>query len=247
MIIYPTIELQKGRCVSLNRGRLDEPMIWHVDPVEKAREFAVAGAEWMQITDFDAIVGDDCNEDLIAEIILTAGIPVQIAGGIRTQEQVSGWIEKGAGRVVIGTLAALDPVLVKRLARLYPDQIVLAVDVWQGKVMTEGWKTSSAFEPAAFLEEFDGVPFAAIIITDIDADVEDTEASLSLVSALVGRTRTPVIANGLVRVADDVSRLKYAGNVAGAIVSRALFRKSLSLEEALAAARSEVESVAEFI
>jgi len=247
MIIYPTIELQKGRCVSLNRGRLDEPMIWHVDPVEKAREFATTGAEWLQITDFDAIVGDDCNEELISEIILSAGIPVQIAGGVRTQEQVDRWIEKGAGRVVIGTLAARDPELLKRMARLYPDQIVLAVDVWQGKVMTEGWKTSSAFEPAAFLEEFDGVPFAAVIITDIDADVEDTEASLSLVSALVARTRTPVIASGLVRVADDVSRLKYAGNVAGAIVSRALFRKTLSLEEALAAAQPEVESVAEFI
>ncbi len=40
MIIYPTIEIQNGRCVSLHRGRLEEPSIWHVDPVEKAKEFA---------------------------------------------------------------------------------------------------------------------------------------------------------------------------------------------------------------
>ena len=39
MIIYPTIELQNGRCVSLPRGNMSEAAIWHVDPVEKARDF----------------------------------------------------------------------------------------------------------------------------------------------------------------------------------------------------------------
>ncbi|MEM6932891.1 MAG: HisA/HisF-related TIM barrel protein, partial [Pseudomonadota bacterium] len=50
MLIYPTIELQNGHCVSLIRGMMDEPSIWHVDPVEKARSFAAAGAEWIHAT-----------------------------------------------------------------------------------------------------------------------------------------------------------------------------------------------------
>ena len=83
MILYPTIELQSGRCVSLNRGRLDEPHIWHVDPVEKAQEFAAAGAEWLQVTDFDAIVGSDENQDLVSEIMRKSGVQVQLAGGVR--------------------------------------------------------------------------------------------------------------------------------------------------------------------
>ncbi len=37
MMIYPTIELQNGRCVSLHRGRIEEPQIWHVDPIAKAK------------------------------------------------------------------------------------------------------------------------------------------------------------------------------------------------------------------
>ncbi len=44
MLIYPTIEIQDGRCVSLDKGRLDEPLIWHVDPVGMAQSFAKAGA-----------------------------------------------------------------------------------------------------------------------------------------------------------------------------------------------------------
>ena len=46
MLIYPTIELQNSKPVSLYRGNLDEPQIWHVNPLEKALEFARAGAEW---------------------------------------------------------------------------------------------------------------------------------------------------------------------------------------------------------
>lgn len=246
MRIYPTMELQNGRCVTLDKGRLDEAMIWHVDPVETARSWAAAGAEWMHLTDFDAIEGRDSNAELVEEIIRSAEIPVQLAGGMRTREQVEHWIDKGAGRIVIGTLAAWDPQLVKELAKLYPDQIVLAVDVWQGHVMTEGWRSQSAFTPDAFIEAFADTPFAAILVTDIDSDMEDVEAQLGLISGLSEKSRTPIIASGVVRTSDDISRLAYISNISGAIVGRALFRKTVDLADALDVAKLAHEPVAEF-
>ena len=246
MMIYPTMELQNGRCVTLQKGRLDEPMIWHVDPVQTARSWSTAGAEWMQLTDFDAIEGRDTNASLVEEIIRSAEMSVQLAGGMRTREHVEHWIGKGAGRVVIGTLAARDPILVKELAKRYPDQIVLAVDVWQGYVMTEGWRSQSAFTAEAFIDAFENTPFASILVTDIDSDMEDVEAQLGLISGLATHSRTPVIASGVVRTADDISRLAYIPNIDGAIVGRALFRKSLSIEEALSVAKSAHEPVAHF-
>ncbi|KIC37333.1 1-(5-phosphoribosyl)-5-[(5-phosphoribosylamino)methylideneamino]imidazole-4-carboxamide isomerase [Leisingera sp. ANG-M7] len=246
MIIYPTMQLQNGRCVTLEKGRLDEPQVWHVDPVETAKGFAAAGAEWMHLTDFNALEGDSSNEELVQQIIRSAGIPVQLGGGMRSREQVEHWIDKGAGRVVIGTLAARDPHLVQELAKHHPDQIVLAVDIWQGQVMTDGWRKSGAFTPEAYLEAFAGAPFAGILITDIDSDVADTEAQMGLISHLASLVKLPVIASGVVRNTDDISRLKYISNIAGAQVGRALFRKTLSVEEALAVARPESEPVAEF-
>ncbi len=246
MRIYPTMELQNGRCVTLDKGRLDEAMIWHVNPAETARSWAAAGAEWMHLTDFDAIEGRDTNSELVEEIIRSAEIPVQLAGGMRTREQVERWIDKGAGRIVIGTLAAWDPNLVKELAKLYPDQIVLAVDVWQGYVMTEGWRSQSAFTPDAFVEAFADTPFAAILVTDIDSDMSDVEAQLGLISGLAEKSRTPIIASGVVRSADDISRLAYIPNISGALVGRALFRKTLELSDALEVATAAHEPVAEF-
>lgn len=246
MLIYPTIEILDGRCVSLEKGRLEDPMIWHVDPVETAREFAAAGAEWMHLTDFDAVQGSDRNSDLVETIIRAVGIPVQLGGGFRSRDAAERWIDKGAGRIVIGTLAAQEPELVREIAKFHPDQIVLAVDVWQGQVMTEGWKTTSALRPEDFVAAFDGVPLAGIIVTDIDSDMEDVEAQLGLISKLAGISRSPVIAGGVVRTVDDIARLKYIPNIAGAIVGRALFRKTVALEDALSVAQPQTEPVAQF-
>ncbi|MDW4548495.1 1-(5-phosphoribosyl)-5-[(5-phosphoribosylamino)methylideneamino] imidazole-4-carboxamide isomerase [Defluviimonas sp. D31] len=247
MILYPTIEIQNGRCVSLARGRIEEPSIWHVDPVAKAQEFAHAGAEWMHVTDFDAMHGSNENHDLILKIIREAGIPVQLGGGFRSRDRIEEWIDHGAGRIVVSTVAAQNPHLVKELASHHPDQIVLAVDVWKGHVMTHGWKTQSAYTPEAFLDAFEGTPFAAIIVTDIDYDLQESDAALGVISAIAARTRIPVIASGIVRTIDDVSRLRLLGEVSGAIVGRALFNKTLDLKQALREARPDTSHVAEFI
>lgn len=247
MIIYPTLELHSGKVVSLTRGRLEEPVIWHVDPVETARSYAAAGAEWLHVTDIDALAGNGGNAELIEQIIRAAGIPVQLGGGFRSREMIESWIDKGAGRIVVGTLAAHDPDLVRELAKLHPDQIVLAVDVFEGSVMTEGWRTKSAFEPAAYIAAFDGAPLAGVIVTDIDADIADADASLAVISGLAAATRHPVIARGTVRGVDDVARLKYVQNIAGTLIGRALLSKDIDLEEALAVAASESEPVADFL
>lgn len=236
MILYPTIELQNGRCVSLFRGRLEEPQIWHVDPVQKAVEFAKAGAEWIHVTDFDAIAGDDRNRALIDEIIIKAGTPVQLGGGFRSLAAITDAVDRGVGRVVLSTIALLQPDLVKQAARSFPDQIVLAVDVYKGQIMSDGWRETSAYTPEEFLGWFDDDPLAAIIVTDIDADLDEAEDALALVTRLADVARAPVISRGIARSLDGISRLKYVPKVSGAIVGRALFDKTVDLQEALAIA-----------
>ena len=247
MILYPAIELQNGRCVSLRRGRIAEPQIWHVDPIAKAQEFAAAGAEWLHVTDFDGIEGDDSNTRLVRDIIVHAGAPVQYGGGFRTLQSISDWIELGAGRIVVSTLAVLQPNLVKQAAKRFPDQIVVALDIFQGRVMSHGWRETSSFTPKDFIRTFDADPLAAIIVTDIDADIGDTDASLAHVTELAGLASAPVIARGLSNSLDDLSRLKYVQQVSGAIISRALFDRTIRLEDALAVVSAKPEPVAAFI
>jgi len=247
MILYPTIELQNGRCVSLFRGRMEEPQIWHVNPVEKAIEYAAAGAQWLHVTDFDAIDGTGENTEIIDEIIRRAGAPVQLGGGFRTLQGIAEGIDRGAGRIVIGTQAVWQPDLVKQAAKAHPDQIVLAVDVYQGRVMSHGWREPSVFDPEDFIGTFETDPLAAIIVTDIDADIDEAEGSLALVTRLASLSRSPVIARGLARSLDGLSQLKYVPGIAGAIMGRALFDRSVDIDEALALCAAPVEPTAEFL
>ena len=243
MIIYPTIQLINGRCVTLRRGRTSEPMIWHVDPIETARGFAAAGASWMHVTDIDAVKGDGDNRELILELVRQAGIPVQVGGGIRSVDQIAEWIDHGVGRLVVGTLAALDFYSVQRAARLYPDQICVAVDVWKGDTMTHGWLHPSAIKPFDFVKSFDTVPLASIIVTDIDANIGNVENTFETLKNLAVVSTSPVIASGVVRTKHDIERLKQLKYVSGTIVGDALFNKTITIEEALEAAQPRIEDL----
>lgn len=246
MQIIPTLELQGGRCVSLRKGRLDEPTLWHVDPVETAMAHVAAGAEVLRITDFDALAGGRGNDALIETILRRAGVPVQIAGGIRSRERAEHWIARGAGQVVIGTLATHAPHVVIELAKYHPDMVVLSLDVWQGRLMTHGWGTASAITPETFLRSFEAVPLAGVVVTDIDSESEDVEAQLGLISGLARQTRHRVIASGVVDTLDDIARLRYVRNIAAALVGRALMKKTFDLRAALDVAGDLREPVADF-
>ena len=247
MIIYPYIALRGGRCVNLLRGRIDEPVTYDADPVETAVEFAHAGAEWLHVVDLDAVAGDGSNAELIREIIRHANAPVMVGGGIRSAEQVREWSDAGAGRMVFGTAAVRAPQMVKELSYAYPDQIVISVDVWQGKVTIDGWREQTVFDPIDFVKQYAGWPLSQIIFTDIDRDLDLPESSLALVTKLASETSTPVIASGLARSLDDISALKYLYNISGAIVGRALFEGVFTLEEALELAAPSPEPIAAFV
>ena len=109
MIIYPDIELRKGRCVNLRRGRMDDPVVYDVDPVEAACNFARQGAEWLHVVDLDAVFNDGDNAEIIQRIIDEAGCSVQVGGAIRSMNRVHDWMNAGAARVVIATAAVKHP------------------------------------------------------------------------------------------------------------------------------------------
>lgn len=233
MLVIPVIELMSGQCVSLKRGNIENPAIWHVDPVQTALNHVATGAGWLHVTDFDAVLGRDAQEELITEIIRRAGIPVQLSGGIRSLERAAQWIDCGAARVVIGSAAVQSPDLVRQLAHQYPDQIVLSLDVSNGGVMIDGWRKRALFTARDFLAAYDDLPLAAVIFTDIDADADHPEASLALTTRISSQCRAPVIASGIVKSLDDISRLKFVYNIGGCLVGRALMNKSIDLGAAL--------------
>ena len=235
MMIYPTMEIQNGRCVSLEKGRLDEPLIWHVDPVETAKGFAAAGAEWMHITDFNAIEGDYRNEELVLKIIRAAGIPVQLGGGIRDMATIERWIGKGLARVILGTVAVENPDLVREAAREFPGKVAVGIDARNGKVATKGWAEETDVMVTDLAKSFEDAGVAAIIYTDILRDGAMKGPNVEATADLANAVSIPVIASGGVSSLDDLRALKSCGApLNGAISGRALYDGAIDLKQALA-------------
>lgn len=247
MILIPTLQLLDGKCVSLSQGNLDEPSVWHGDPVERALGFVEQGAEWLHVTDLDAVARRGRNSEIMHEIVRRVGVPVQVSGGMTNDESVQEWRDAGAARIIFGSGSINYLDWVKAKAKSVPDYFAVSVDVKGGHVMGRGWTEPSMFTPQDLVTALEGTPLACLVVTDIDFDLELPESSIAMTAKIAEETRTPVISSGLVRKLDDISTLRYIPNIAGAMIGRPLFEKTIDLAEALEIARPEPGRTAEFI
>ncbi len=235
MIIYPEIELMDGKCVSLVRGRFDEPKVYDVDPLERVKAFAAAGAQWIHVCDLDGVnQGGRHNADIATAIIDAVEIPVQVAGGIRTMASIEWWVEHGATRVVLGTAAVLDRRLVVEACAQFPGRIAVSIDARGDKVMIEGWRETADISAMNLAKQLQDTGVGAIIYTDIDRNDDLPDSSFATTAEMARQLAVPIISSGTVKALDDLSTLKYLSNISGAIVGRALFDEVFTLDEAIA-------------
>lgn len=245
MIIYPDIELHNGQCVNLKHGSIADPKIFDIDPLDAAKQFEQAGAEWLHLVDLSNVFEEgESNSEIIREIIRRSNIPVQVGGGIRSASIIDGWLEDGAERVVIGTIAVSDPWLVDEACARHPDKIVISIDARSGKAVSHGWKRTSALDALELAKRFERSGVAGIIYTDIDRYDDLPESSMANTTQMATDLECPVISSGTVRNLDDVSMLSQLPNIAGAVIGWALFAETLTLEDALAVARQKTTKAA---
>ena len=135
MIIYPAIDIRKGRCVRLTEGDFARETVFGDDPGAMAERWQKEGASYLHVVDLDgALAGCPVNTTAIAEILLRSSIPVQLGGGIRNQDAVEKLLEMGVARVILGSIAVREPELVKALCKEYREKIVVGIDARDGIV-----------------------------------------------------------------------------------------------------------------
>jgi phosphoribosylformimino-5-aminoimidazole carboxamide ribotide isomerase len=240
MIFYPAIDLKDGNCVRLVQGDMDRATVFGDDPRAQARAFAESGCEWIHVVDLDgAFAGRPVNGDAVKAIIDAVDIPVQIGGGIRDLERIDDWLDKGAGRVILGTLALSDPRLVAEACRRHPGRVAVGIDARDGRVAVEGWSKESVVEAMDLARAMADLGVAALIHTDIARDGVLGGPNIEATQALAEAVSVPVIASGGVTSLDDIRALKRTGAIAGVICGRALYDGRIDAAQAAALARGQ--------
>jgi phosphoribosylformimino-5-aminoimidazole carboxamide ribotide isomerase len=233
VILYPAIDILDGKCVRLTQGRFDQAQVYFEDPLEAAKKWADAGAQWLHVVDLNgAKDGKPVNVAPIEKIMTSVDLPVQIGGGIRTQDVAEIYLTMGAGRVIIGSAAIEDPDLVEILTVKYEDRVGVSLDAKNGKVAIHGWLDLSDQDAVHIAQKFEGIGLHNLVYTDISKDGMMVGPNWEGLQTMIDSVGMHVIASGGLSSLDDVKKAKEMG-AGGCILGRALYENKIDLREAL--------------
>lgn len=230
--IFPAVDLKGGRCVRLLQGRADAETVYGTDPVEMARRWVDEGATWLHVVDLDgAFQGVSAQHAIIGKMIAAVAIPVQVGGGIRTDEDVQRLVDAGASRVILGTRAWADPDALARLTGRFGVHIAVGIDSRNGKVQIKGWTETTGLTTLELARKADGLGVQTLIITDTATDGMLQGPNVAAMDEVCGAVKAAVIASGGVTTQEDVAALKALGrpNLIGTIVGKALYEGRTTL------------------
>jgi phosphoribosylformimino-5-aminoimidazole carboxamide ribotide isomerase len=234
-MIIPAIDIQGGEAVRLYKGDFAQKTVYNKDPAAQARLFEEMGAKYLHVVDLDgAKSGLTANIETVRKIRESVSIPIQLGGGIRTEETVSTYLEDvGINRVILGTAAVSNPAfLTQMLERYGGERIVAGVDVRRGEdgryyASLSGWLKDSNEDYLALIDRLANAGVKYIVLTDISRDGTLTSPNWPLYESVRG---VSLIVSGGVSCDADILR---AGHYYGVIVGKAYYEGKVDLLKCL--------------
>jgi phosphoribosylformimino-5-aminoimidazole carboxamide ribotide isomerase len=232
MRIFPAIDLKDGKCVRLYKGDFNQTTIFNSSPYNQALQFKKKGFTDLHLVDLDgALKGKSKNKKIIIKIIKSSNLDVQLGGGIRTLKQISFWIKNGVSTVVVGTMAIRNPKILKKACNLFPGRIAVAIDVRNNFLAIEGWVKQTKIKFIDFSKKLEDLGVSRIIYTDINRDGTKIGVNLSLLKKITSKVNIPLVVSGGISSIKDIKKLYKAKKFDGVIIGKAIYDKSISLNE----------------
>jgi phosphoribosylformimino-5-aminoimidazole carboxamide ribotide isomerase len=234
MELWAAIDLLGGSAVTLRQGKEAAKTSWKESPLDLAKRWEREGADGIHVIDLDAAFGKGSNRETMLSIIGSAGVPVQLGGGVRTRRDAEDLLAAGASRVIVGTLAYSEPQTLKALLKGHgPEKVVVAADYGpDGKVRTRGWTSSQDFSVSHAAKSMEGAGVVNLLVTAVGQDGTAKGPDVSMMRKLSSSTeRMRLLASGGIRDVSDLKDLAKAGAY-GAVIGRALYDGGVELGNA---------------
>ena len=239
-MIIPALDLIDGTVVRLHQGDYAQQRDYGNDPLTRLQGYAAEGAEVLHLVDLTGAKDPAKRQiPLIKTLVAGVNVPVQVGGGIRTEEDVAALLAAGVARVVVGSTAVKSPEVVKGwFTRFDAEALVLALDVridakGVKQVAVSGWQENSGVSLEELIETYQPVGLKHVLCTDISRDGTLAGSNVSLYEEVCARY--PQIAfqsSGGIGGLQDIAALRVTG-VRGVIVGRALLEGKFNVTEAI--------------
>ncbi len=235
MNIFPAIDLKENKCVRLTKGEDNTSVVFNENPVDQAKYFEDQGCKRLHLVDLDAAFGrNNINNKTIQNIRNAISIPIQIGGGIRSENIVKRYFDLGADFLIIGSYAISNSQEVKKLAENFKQKIYVALDVLNNKIMIKGWVKESDFTPEKIFQTYDESKIKGYVLTDIEKDGMLTGLNQKMISINVALTNKKLIVGGGLKNNEDLKQLRNinSDNLEGVIAGKSFYVGNIDLKEA---------------
>ncbi|HHE7308039.1 TPA: 1-(5-phosphoribosyl)-5-[(5-phosphoribosylamino)methylideneamino]imidazole-4-carboxamide isomerase [Escherichia coli] len=237
-MIIPALDLIDGTVVRLHQGDYGQQRDYGTDPLPRLQDYQAQGAEVLHLVDLTGAKDPARRQiPLLKTLLAGVSVPVQVGGGVRTEEDVAALLEAGATRVVVGSTAVKSPEMVKGwFTRFGAEHLALDVRIDENgvkQVAVSGWQENSGVTLEALVEAFLPVGLKHVLCTDISRDGTLAGSNVGLYQEVCARFPSVGFqASGGIGGLDDIEALKGCG-VTGVIVGRALLEGKFTVAEAV--------------
>ena len=236
MKVLAAIDIMNGDVVRLTKGDQSTKKVYSNDPIQVAKKWAKEGADMLHVVDLDAALGNESsNLSIISEILDTVNIPIQIGGGIRNTAIFEKIVKMGFSKIVVGTMAYRNVNELRLLSKNYGDKIVISLDEINGKVMIEGWKSSSDYKVEDAINKFNKLGISNFLLTSIIKDGTLSGPDIVTLNSINTDRKSKIIASGGISSLVDVLRVRSIG-CDGVILGKALYEERLDIKKVKAIA-----------
>jgi cyclase len=173
------------------------------DPREFARRYYEAGADELLYVD---IVASLYGRNNILEVVRRAAedvfVPLTVAGGLRSVEDVRAALRHGADKVAINTAAVADPTLLSRVAEAFGSQCVVAsvqtkrVGDGRWEAYTDNGRERTGLDALEWAQRMVDLGAGELLVTSVDREGTRRGMDLEFLSRVTRAVSVPVIACG---------------------------------------------------
>ncbi|MGO2258025.1 MAG: 1-(5-phosphoribosyl)-5-[(5-phosphoribosylamino)methylideneamino]imidazole-4-carboxamide isomerase [Hafnia alvei] len=240
-MIIPALDLIDGKVVRLHQGDYGQQRDYGNDPLPRLQEYQQQGGEVLHLVDLTGAKDPAARQiPLLRKLLAGVSVPVQVGGGIRSEDDVAALLEAGAARVVIGSTAVRQPDVVKQwFTRFGADALVLALDVriaadGSKNIAVSGWQEDSGVTLEQIVDAFLPYGLKHVLCTDISRDGTLSGSNVALYQEVCARyPQVAFQSSGGIGSLEDIAALRGSG-VKGVIVGRALLEGKFTVKEAIA-------------
>ena len=169
--IIPAIDLLDGQAVRLQKGDYDKKTIYNHNPLEEARKFKAAGFDHIHVVDLNgAKSGSFENLPIIKTMISELGLSVQTGGGVRSRKDIDQLLNAGLSGIICSSMAVKKPAEWMKAVEDQPDEMILGLDLKDGKMAYGGWLETSDAPIEEFINPMIDAGLKTVLSTDIARD-----------------------------------------------------------------------------